>query len=421
MIGPEDATGAVLGAVQSGVSATIQTRAEERKALVDLARSTPAFERAAEAYAARVAAREEVLARIFEKALGAVGLGHLFVKEDLPRQLAQRLPGTAVEEIESVPTRDVIRILEGVAATADDPPIREMYVNLLAAAASTRGGRRTHPSFVTALQEIESDEAVELEALVRRIGRDSLVDGTWGVRPIGLASIVRKHADHTHPIQEHLLNTVDEHGGPREVTRIARWVANWTRLGIVRVSYPALRPPERDWGSARPEFLRWQAAARARSEPTPLVEYGDLWLTEFGSEFLRAVQGLDFPSDAAREHLLATLGPIYSSRTNPHEPVTDEGLAALRMVSAIVSEASLAIPSPTFETVSFSLETGVADIQFYAPLSDEFARAVETGLRNAPFLVLEVAYSEYGQRDGEQVRHQVQRHSDHEQAGEPSP
>ena len=163
--------------------------------------------------------------------------------------------------------------------THDEPNLREMYLNLLAAASDDRRASQVHPAFAEVIKQLAPEEARELSGvftLLRDVpvvrAEDKLVD------PPGAYRILLAN----------LLPVVDAKGEPREVPQLPTWIDNWQRLGLTNITYAecASGPNSYDWVRERPEYMRLGG--------TPGIteldfDKGLIRLTNFGRQFLSVV------------------------------------------------------------------------------------------------------------------------------------
>jgi hypothetical protein len=103
-----------------------------------------------------------------------------------------------------------------------------MYLNLLASAMDDRRAEAAHPAFVEIIRQLTSEEAHLLRKVLRTEG--------------GLPTVqIRLQFEKLHSwevLQRHLLDYRNiKTGEAKENTRTPSMVDNWTRLGLIEVTY----------------------------------------------------------------------------------------------------------------------------------------------------------------------------------------
>lgn len=367
----------------------------EIAALVESATNSPEWQRAASLYTGRVVARQTLLSGIFSRVLQSLRVWSTYLSENLPLELAQRLVDIPMEEIVA-PAPSLVRpIIEGISDNVEDPDLQGMYLNLLATAATQTTMHEVQPGLVNALRQLERAEAIEFEALTRKVGHKALLRSRGHVEPVSIAMIQEEHEDHCHELQRDLLNTVDENRQPREQPRIGEWVANWIYLGLCETHYPAQSPlgPPLTWCEARPEVARWRAYSSFNNMGEIRVSYGELVITARGQRFMRATQGLHFPNPEARKILKEAMAGPFAGKGSVAEQPTPDGLD---LVASITAEAASGLPSPVFETAGWDSRTRLVSIGYYPPLSQAFKDSLERSLRSSELAAATIEYVPYG-------------------------
>lgn len=78
-------------------------------------------------------------------------------------QIAQKLQDTAIDNVEPIRPEIGVPVLDALSKTAD-PDLREMFLNLLASAATKQDSKNCHPSFSHVISQLSPDEAKLIRA-----------------------------------------------------------------------------------------------------------------------------------------------------------------------------------------------------------------------------------------------------------------
>jgi hypothetical protein len=198
------------------------------------------------------------------------------------------------EKVNRIPAEEVIEpraslagpILQGIAFSHDETNLKDMYLNLLAAAMDRRRAHLAHPAFVEIIKQLNAREADLLRSSI-----DS--DRASPIAEIRLRVSSRFSRTTTYqPLLRHLMDIVHTSTGEAaEEPAMAAMVENWIRLGLVRVQYgpTATGKNPYEWVIKRPEFL----LERKRHDPDGKrieIVRGIFQRTEFGKAFAEAVE-----------------------------------------------------------------------------------------------------------------------------------
>lgn len=193
------------------------------------------------------------------------------------------------EKAEAIPVEHIVEpkasiagpTLQGLAFTHEEPNLKEMYLNLLAAAMDGRASDIAHPAFVEIIKQLDSEDA----RLVRGVLQSPSA--------IPIAQVHRKHKDNKgyNLLIQHLLNlTDDETGAAVEDSKLPAMIDNWIRLGLVEVEYDKhlIDITKYSWIEQRPEYVR---LSQAPQPDETIIQYqkGILQRTEFGKQFAKAI------------------------------------------------------------------------------------------------------------------------------------
>ncbi len=163
-------------------------------------------------------------------------------------------------------------IIQNLAFTLEDPPLKEMYLELLGKSMDERQQGKAHPAFVEIIRQITSEEAKELKAVLR--ANQIAIAIIHEARPGG-GSIYR---------YEHLLDWRDADDKPALNPKLPMMIVNWIRLGLIEVNYDRWLSDDHhyEWMEHRPELITIKQRSPQDSITT---QKGILSVTSFGKEF----------------------------------------------------------------------------------------------------------------------------------------
>ena len=199
-------------------------------------------------------------------------------QQDLSEK-ASRIPSEAMVEPKASiagPT------LQGLAFTHEEPGLKDMYLNLLAAAMDGRISITAHPAFVEIIKQLDAEDADLMRGAL----------STPAAIPIAQLRITTVGVQGYQIAATHLLNL---RGGPLQTTsienpRLPAMIDNWSRLGLVEVDYNQHLTDEAsyEWVEQRPEVIRLR---QERETETVKVTHqkGILTRTQLGLRFASAV------------------------------------------------------------------------------------------------------------------------------------
>lgn len=261
----------------------------DRDAVRDAARASTGLERAGQLYGQRLAIKEQVILNLWKPLARFFGVSKDYFENDFPRELAAKLEHIPDEELVTPKAAVVAPAMEALGYSLEEPNLKEMYLNLLAASSTATRSRDVHPSFVDTIRQLDGDEALLLSTfLTNRVecARIKLQ------RPVG--GYLVKH--------EYVIPWVDSATRrPASLPpRLTEWINNWERLGLVDATYTqhsVSSDPEVDlyaWVDERPEFIALKAELPVVQEgdgPAPSIEYdrGFIQPTARGRAFYKAV------------------------------------------------------------------------------------------------------------------------------------
>lgn len=286
------AAGAMVGTGKRVLkNASVEQKAIN-KALLDDTRKTPEFQRAARLYGERQALRQGISTNIVRLFAKMFRLPSDYLENDLGGDLAGKLDHVPDEDLRP-PARNIAGpVFEGLDRAADEPELRDLYLELLARAMDDKYVDAAHPSFVSVIAQLSAPEADLLRLFI------GVNEGTLNSPIVELR--VKFQPGSTHTVHStHLLNIRDNDGAPLLDQRIPTFVDNWIRLGLVEVRYDAWLTKDGSyaWVEERPEWLAFKQEVEAttfvpREDAESIsAEYqqGVLAPTAFGRSFGVAV------------------------------------------------------------------------------------------------------------------------------------
>lgn len=290
MTGGEIVVGrALLGAGKKA----LEEDESSKKQLQRIGEGSPAMKMAADTYARRVAVKQEILLRLFKPLALVLGVSRDYFATDFARDMAEKIADIPEENLTSPAPSVAVPAMEGLRYSLDDPDLKEMYLNLLAAATDNRRTGQAHPSFAEVIKQLAAEEA-RLLTSVLKLSEIPIVRIKGTVSTGGFVIL-----------QDHVVDWRNS-GLAVEVASSAVFIDNWRRLGLVNPSYAEHFTDENryDWVVERPEYVRLSALLAAANPPTPSdfaanpaaapsqtigFDKGILYRTAFGERFASAV------------------------------------------------------------------------------------------------------------------------------------
>ncbi|MFB7251729.1 DUF4393 domain-containing protein [Microbacterium sp. NPDC056234] len=213
--------------------------------------------------------------------------------------MKRRFEGELAERLDVVPDEDIISpravvagpVLDALVYAHDETELRRLYLSLLASAMDSRSSLGAHPAFVDVLRQLDATEVVFL--------RGVFADKEY-IAPIARVKIKAESGEGASEEATHILDWRDDDGKALVPDRIATYVDNWIRLGLVEVMYDAYLTAAGvyGWVNTRPEYQEVQA----RAERPEAIEFdkGVIRATNFGRQFAQAVRIDDAPAESVR-------------------------------------------------------------------------------------------------------------------------
>jgi hypothetical protein len=256
------------------------------QALVELAKGLPEMHEAAELYAKRLVVRQSLIAVLYRPVARLLGFGSdYFQSGRFDQEMAEKTADIPEEHLVTPQVAIAAPSLLALTYLHEEADLKEMYLNLLAAATDDRRKDDAHPSFAEIIKQIAPNEARPLQnalsvaprPLARIVSRDA-------VPSLGRIILMDHLADWHDLIDDQTLRRIEQPLGPL-------WIDNWVRLGLMSVSYSDHFTNESlySWVSDRPEFLKFKQSHDGVDGRTVEFERGMYRRTDFGTRFYRAI------------------------------------------------------------------------------------------------------------------------------------
>lgn len=259
-----------------------QNAASAMKTIVDLAADHPEFKQAGTNLAKSA---RTITALIDNCLLPIAAVNYAFEKgktyfqekftSDLTEATSQIPPENLIEPKASI----AAPILQGLTFAHDEPDLKSLFLSLLGSSMDGRVAERAHPAFVEVLRQITSEEARLLKGIL----------STDTVLPVAEIRVKVPDSSDYNVFERNVISTGDtETGRPIKIARMSVMIDNWSRLGIVFVTYSARVGGTNayDWVEDRPEY---KDAVSSFGKERIFFEKGGMSLTSFGREFALAV------------------------------------------------------------------------------------------------------------------------------------
>ena len=197
-------------------------------------------------------------------------------ENDLRKKLKDVNPESLVEPNPQIASK----VLNGLAFSHNEKPLRDLYLNLLSGAMQADNAQEAHPAFAEIISQLRPDEAKLLATFFTNGAAFPIVQFRSQELTGGSFSV----------LCEHIMNLQAEDGtGPDEVASLPVMIENWIRLGLVFVDYSTILA-EKDaykWAESRPEYLRLLNQDAEGKEI--IIKKGLIEATAFGKEFGKQV------------------------------------------------------------------------------------------------------------------------------------
>lgn len=170
-------------------------------------------------------------------------------------------------------------VLQGLVYAHDEENLREMYLNLLAAAMNSETVDRAHPSYVEIIKQLTSEEANLLKIY---LAENQL--------PIAELHLILNEAGNYQTVARHIVGLKDKFtGSPVVIDMMPAYIENWIRLGLITVDYSVHQADEHayDWVEKRPEYIKRTIPKvnEGQFQPKLKVNKGLMARTKYGEIF----------------------------------------------------------------------------------------------------------------------------------------
>lgn len=239
--------------------------------------------RAAKDYAKKIAIRQAISVKIYERVASWFGVANEYFEGDFNQDLAEKLENVPEENIVTPKASIAAPAMQGLAFSLDEPELKELYLKLLASASDNRVRQEVHPAFVEIVRQLSAEETPYLSRLLEA-----------GSLPcIRITSVFKEETGKSGwaPVLDHVIQTTEE------VPRLATYVDNWVRLGLAEVQYMVAFTNRElyGWVDSHPAVQRLR---EKNTNPEREIDWdlGSLRATALGSQFAQAV-GIDSEDD----------------------------------------------------------------------------------------------------------------------------
>lgn len=302
MTGAEYVAGQAAKAAITAGHEAVKEQENVKQKLLDMAEDSPALREASEQYARRIQIKQSILTKIYEPLAKLLGIRTTYFDEQFADDLSEKMAD--IPEANVIPPQPSVALpaMQGLGWSLDEPDLKEMYLNLLAAASDNRQSSLAHPSFAEVIKQLSAVEARNLTLLLR--SSDAHACAQLRLQHPGDRGYNIAVSSSYQPPDGVVRNRLSD---PSEGV----WVDNWVRLGLVTVSFGEHLTQEGryDWVESRPETAVLRSVAENENArdglirlnlpegveaPTPTArsftfEKGIIRVTDFGKRFLQAV------------------------------------------------------------------------------------------------------------------------------------
>jgi hypothetical protein len=206
----------------------------------------------------------------------AVEKARAYFSKEFREQLAEKAKAIPPENLVEPKASIAGPALQGLAFTYEEPPLREMYLNLLRSAMDSRTASAAHPAFVEVIKQLTAQEAELLRHTLNG--------------PIPLVQLRVSSQTRGFTVELRHLASLEEEDKPSLLPEFPAMVDNWVRLGLVEVSYDTHLAQEGhySWVDNRPQVVDFKAKYSGSTEQRAEVKRGRMRPTSFGRMFASA-------------------------------------------------------------------------------------------------------------------------------------
>lgn len=281
MSGIEPVAAVGAAAVTKAVSKVAEEDPKEADLLRKIAEETGDLEPAARLLARRVAVKQLIRLKLWQPLGMLFGASRDYFDTQFENDMADRMADIPEEDVITPKLSIAGPTVQGISFTAEEPDLKEMYLNLLATASDRRVQSMAHPSFAEVIRQLNAEEAKLLTGVlaasqlpiveIRRHAKTADNPNARGYRTVA-ASVL------------HLRNAL---GGQVWNNQTAVYVDNWVRLGLVNVDYQVFMTDEANYGwvEANPRYVSAQAEFDTEELKRVTFQKGVLTVTPFGRRF----------------------------------------------------------------------------------------------------------------------------------------
>lgn len=242
--------GEIVAGAAAAAGRAVGGSKEERRALLEEAKKTSGFQLAAQEKGDRLAMTQILINAVLKPLFWVARTQNEYFKDGgrFAEDLGHKLEGVPPEELTAPNANVAAQAIEGLAYSLEDENLKDMYLNLLSSASQKEQAEDAHPSFAGIIRQLSADEAGLLQ----------LVSPNRAM-PIVEVRATNDSIGQFRVLEPNLINVIDlRNGQPLEEGRAAMWIDNWSRLGLIEVSFSVMHPaPEAyDWVTDRPEYRR---------------------------------------------------------------------------------------------------------------------------------------------------------------------
>lgn len=223
-----------------------EQRREEQRALLEEAKQTDGFKRAAALKGKKIAVKEAIGLILLKPLARVIGVNREYFDTTFPEDYARSISDIPEENLQTPKASIAGPVFEGLAYSVDEPALKSMYLELLARASDDRVAQTAHPSFVQVIRELTTDEALYLP---QYINAPNVAHPIGEYRAQFLPALSHK------VLLANVLDLRDANGAAVEDEMLPTYVDNWVRLKLVSVDYDSHLTAEGAyaWEEGRPE------------------------------------------------------------------------------------------------------------------------------------------------------------------------
>jgi hypothetical protein len=299
MTGIEAGAGKIAGAVVKTAAEAFADNEKDVEILRRLADEKRALDPAMRAYAKRVALKQQIRLRIVQGIGWLVQASRAYDENDFENDMADRLADVPDDDLVTPKYSVAGPVVQGLSFVVDEPKLKALFLNLLAAASDKRVQDSAHPSFVEVIKQLSTSEAEAL-AITLKMGQLPIIEMRLNTEPPPagaeqqpLEKLVLQLNQSPHGYTILATNVLDWHTDGKQVAAPFRalHIANWVRLGLVTVDFTTKFTNDAAYGWVETTPLMVEAREQYDTAENKRVVFvkGILRVTEFGKVFERVV------------------------------------------------------------------------------------------------------------------------------------